>query len=291
VGCAASFGGFAAFVWCALVIAIRRGLVRWVVLLRIPAVAVIVFAATNPFVFFSYFAAQGELQNVANWFSPRLDIGSLGQFIWNSLLSGFGFPLVILLAIFGLRELVRPTFSGARLLIAGICLALVLAATLTANLSHWAVNYRYVAYALPCAILFIVAARQPLRKPLLVLALVLTFVQAAPQRLAFQDENNAAHGTRLAAARWINGEIPPGAGVCVGTLTPAPYDTPPFDLTRYDVNAPDCRFLVRVERYDVKYSVPFGFVVAQQFRPRLWVNGFALIFGHINPLVTVYRRV
>ena len=104
------------------------------------------------------------------------------------------------------------------------------------------------------------------------------------------DENSASRGTRLTAAAWVNANIPAGASVCTDTPTPAPFNTPPFDFSRYTINGESCEFIVRVEEYEVSHAARTGYVVAQRFRPRLFVETFALIFGDINPPITVYRR-
>jgi hypothetical protein len=290
VGCAVTFGSFAVLVWLGLALLAWRRAVSPVVLFRVPFIAVAVFAASNPYVFLDRAAAQGEAAQTATWFMPALDWASLSGFVWNSLLPGFGIPLTAALVFVACRETVRPSCRGSRLLALGVWAGLALAAALTANLVNWNVNYRYAAYALPAAILLVGAARWARKSEVMVLLVALTAAQSFPLKLAMADENSSVYGTRLAAARWIDANVPSGSSICLGTSEPAPFDAPPFDFSRYKTNAPDCGFLVRVERYEVDHSIPAGFTVARRFRPRLAPEAFALVFGHINPQITIYRR-
>lgn len=290
VGCAVSFGSFAVLAWLGLaLLAWRRSISPWT-LVRVPLIAVAAFMATNPFLFLNHAAAQSEAAQTAGWFTPALNWAALSGFFWNSLLPGFGVALTAALMAGALREIARPTCPGSRLLAAGIWIALALAASLTANLVAWNVNYRYVAYALPAAILLLMTSTWPLKEPVVASLLVLTVLQSVPLKLAMADENSIVHGTRLAAANWIDSQIPGGSGVCVGTATPAPFNTPPFNFGRFAINAPTCRFLVRVEPPEVDHATPPGFDIAKRFRPSLSTNDFALVFGHVNPQITVYRR-
>lgn len=290
VGCALSFGSFAILVWIALGLLAWGGEISFVTLVRVPLVAAVSFALSNPYLVIDRAAVQGEAAQTAGWFVPALDWAALCGFVWNSLLPGFGIPLVVALVVVSCRELARPTFRGSRLLTGGIWGALVLVAVLTANLANWNVNYRYAAYALPAAILLVAAAKWPHKQAIMLLLVGFTCIQSFPLKLAMVDENSDVHGTRLAAARWINANVPAGSGVCLATSTPAPFDTPPLDFARYEINGPNCRFLVRVERYEVGHATPADFTIAKRFRPRLSPPGFALVFSHVNPQITIYRR-
>lgn len=290
VGSALSFGSFAVFVWFALLFMVYRREAPWPALFRVPAVALAVFAATNPYLIADFLAAQHEAEKTAAWFSPSLNVASLGDFGWSSLLPGLGIPLTVVLVVVCVRELARPTFLGARAFAAGVVISFVFVAALTANLSNWPINYRYISYVFPAAILLVFASRQRLSNWLIVAAILATALEAFPLKLAYVDENDLAYGTRLRAAQWIDENVLPGTAVCTATATPAPFSAPPFDFANYAINGPNCEIIVRVERYEVDHRTPAGYSVVRRFKPRLSVDWFALIFGHINPLITIYRR-
>jgi hypothetical protein len=289
VGSAMSFGSFAVFVWLALVVLVRRGALSWAALFRVPAIALAVFAATNPYVLANFLLAHGEAELVADWYKPAVNVAALGEFVWNSFLPGFGVALGVAVAFIVIREIVRPTFPGARGFAGAILVALIFVAVMAANLSLWPVNYRLISYVFPAGILLVFASLRPIRMPLLLTLVLLTAVAAAPLKLAYIDENDPTLGTRLRAAQWIDTNVPPGTGLCTDT-TPAPYNTPPFDFARYRVNGGDCAIIVRVERYEVDHATPLGYTVVERFAPRFSTDRFALIFGHINPLISIYRR-
>lgn len=291
VGSAVSFGSFSVLIWFGLVLLVWRRTVSAATLVRVPLVAAISFVLTNPFLFVDWAAARAETAQTAGWYAPTLNWTAVDAFAWNSFLPGFGVPLALLLIFVSWRVWTRPSEPILRFASLGVWAALLLAAALTANMSYWNVNYRYAAYALPASILLISAAKWPGKTAGLVVVLLLTALQATPIKLAMIDENDPAHGTRLAAAQWIDDHIPPGMGVCLGTPTPVPFDTPPFDMSRYKINASDCSFRVQVESYHLHAAPPAGYTVAEEFRPRLSPSMFALVFGHINPRIAIYRRI
>jgi hypothetical protein len=144
-------------------------------------------------------------------------------------------------------------------------------------------------YALSCSLLFM--ALVPLRKKVIWLAAIflLTVLQMLPLKIAYFDENTE-RSTRLSAADWINKHIQKGENICVGTSTLAPFDAPPFDLPAYAINNQNCVYYIRVEREPNEATPLNGFKLLKQFRPRFTFQEFPLVYSHINPQISIYRR-
>ncbi len=140
------------------------------------------------------------------------------------------------------------------------------------------------------ALMFLSAWPWPLRAPILVLCAAATAVQAAPLKLAYYDENSATFSTRLAAARWINANVSKSDAICLTTRELVPFEVPPFRFDRYKINSPGCRWLVRVERYPASVRVEPDLSIAMRFTPRFSPQSFPLVWGHINPQITIYRK-
>ncbi len=289
VGSVTTLGLFAALVWCALFVAVARGLIDWVPLVRVPASSLAVYALSNPFALVNWRALAIEGESAAGWYAPSIAPTDLWAFVENSFLPGFGVGFGLLLLFVLARELARPSFAGARGIAAALGLALALAAVVTAAHSVWHTNLRYVPYVLPAGLLLLAASRH-VRISAFAVALMATLVQSVPTKLAYVDENDPEHSTRLLAGAWIDANLPSGSGVCLPTLTPTPYDVPPFDLARFAINAPGCAFRVVIEREGSDERPDEGFAVMRRFRPRLspdWLPGFT---NHVNPQITIYRR-
>lgn len=289
VGSVVTFALFAFFCWCALFLLVRRGDAPKTSLFSTPAIALLVFAISNPYYLLNWKNVAAERAAAENWYQPSITVSSFLAFIDNSLLTSLGLALAIVLGACVAVAIVRPKSSYQRLYALAIVLALIAGSMATSSMAHWHSNIRYVCYALPAGLLFLAAYDWPYRTRVLAAALVLTAAQAVPLRLAYLDENDAVHSTRLAAASWIDTNIPAGEAVCVGTVGPAPYDVPPFRFDRYALNKPGCRWRVLIERETDAVQHIAGDHLVHRFRPRLSPETFPLVIGHINPQVSIYR--
>ncbi len=289
VGSATTFAPMAALIWGALALLVKRGGINFIVLLRVPAVAIVTFVVTNPYYVLNWRAVQIEQAAAANWFHWSLDPVALVMFVQNSLFAGYGLAFTVLIfAVVALHLIQGPAW--ARLLAIAIMTPIVIIAAMTANLATWNMNFRYIPYVLPAAPLLVALWRWPHRGLILALCAIATVVQAAPLKLAYFDENSDAHATRLLAAEWINTNVAKDDAICLATKTLVPFDVPPFRFDQYRINSPDCRWLVRVERNPRSVAIDPGYRIEKRFTPRLSPQSFPLVWEHINPQITIYRK-
>jgi hypothetical protein len=233
---------------------------------------------------------QVEQAAAANWFHWSLDPSALTMFVYNSLFAGFGLAFTILFFAVALLYLVSGP-AWARLFAIAIVAPIVMIAVATASIDTWNSNFRYIPYILPAALILVTLRQWPQRGVILALCAIATVAQAAPMKLAYFDENSDAHGTRLLAAQWINANVPQNDAICLATQTLVPFDVPPFQFGRYRINAPDCRLLVRVERNPHSDAIEPGYRIEKRFTPRFSPQNFPLVWEHINPQITIYRKM
>lgn len=289
VGSALTFAVFAILIWGALVTLAARGTIRLTPLVRVPLLALVVFAIANPYYILDWHAVQAERVAAATWFSPAMTPRVLATLIKTSLFAGYGVALIAVGGAVAVWRLIAGPLP-ARLSAVAILVPVVVVAALTAKLDTWISNFRYLPYELPALLVFLAGWRWPFRATLLPLCAVLTAVQAAPMKLAYFDENSAEHSTRLASAAWIDANIPKADGICLGTDSLSPYEVPPFRFDQYRLDRQNCRWLIRVERNTATVRIPAGFTIAKRFDPRFSPQAFPLVWEHINPQITIYRR-
>jgi hypothetical protein len=292
VGTVTTFALFAVLVWGAMMwLAARKAIAR-AALVRVPILAIVAFIASNPYYILNWHAAQVERVRTENWLQPAFNLHELTTFIHTSLFSGFGIAFTIMAgAIAVWRLLVGPL--PARLFAIALLVPVGIMAGLTASMDTWIVNFRYVSYLLPVALLFLAIWRWPFRTPVLILCAAATATQAIPLKLAYFDENSATHSTRLLTAAWIDANIPTTDPICLVTKGLVPYEVPPFRFDQYKLvvpDSPDCRWLVQVERYPATTKVDQRLSIVKRFTPRLSPQAFPLVWGHINPQITIYRK-
>ena len=290
VGSAQTYGLFAVLVWLALLLAVLRGDIRWPHLVVVPFVALVVFLVLNPYIALNWQGYAAERNQVAmNWFTFDPDPRYVWRFVVNSMLPGLGIALtVVMLGVVFWRLAVGAALE--RWLAVGVVGTVLLTGYFTASLSDWHINLRYAPYLLTVGILFVGASLGARRGLWLGLCLVLGVLQAAPLWLAYRDEDSAARSTRLRAARWIEANLPAGSRIFLGTGQPAPYEVPPFDLSRYTINTPDWQVQIRFERQTGNIVPPAGTELAARFAARLTTPVFPFVFSHINPQISIYRR-
>jgi hypothetical protein len=290
VGSVITFGLFAVLVWGAMLFLVWKRQAPVGSLVLVPAIAIIVFLATNPYYVLDWQAGQIERNSTANWFAPSLSLTTMPIFFRNTVMPGFGIFLTTVFIAVLIRHLVRPAPAGLRLLGLGILATIVTMAALNAGYPEWHATFRYFSYVLPLMIVFLAIAPWPCRKFVFMLTAAATIIQAIPMKLAYFDENSDVHSTRLASAAWIDSHVPPQDSICIWTGTPAPFSLPPFRFDRYKINSPGCKWLVVLDGNQEPSAKAPGWTLAREFRPRLSPQVFPLVWEHINPPVAIYRR-
>ena len=289
VGSASSFAPLSIAIWLALVGAVANGFAPRRSLVVVPAVAALVFLATNPYVILNWSSFQAERAAIAkDWFVLDPALSDLPGFIANSFFPGVGLALGLLVLGVVVLRLVRPGGPGERPLAIGLLTVICVVALLTGAMQSWNINLRYAPYFLSGALILLALSDIRWKGPILGTALALTIAQAAPLWLAFGDENSPKHSTRLRAATWIARNIPANAAISLGTRTPGPYDVPPIELNRYRITHKAPEFLI-ITHPAHPLAEPSDGKLIKRFRARLSLDRLPLVYDFINPTISVYR--
>lgn len=283
VGAATTYAPFIVAVWLATLYARSKQMVPTRTLVIIPSVAAAIFILTNPYVFLNYPAWQAEAAELAGWYTANLDWSAVTAFLKNSLIPGFGVAGIAALAL-AVFDLIGKHTLSRRLIAVAILTTVILAATTTASVSFWHTNTRLIPYAVPLMALYLSYC---LPRRWLVVLTTLMILQALPQAVAFRDENNPAYSTRLRAAAWIEQHIQSREKVCARLV---PYDTAPFDFTRYPAETDRCRYIVQVERERPRLLPEYTSLV-NRFEPRFNRFPLPLVTNHINPQISIYENL
>ncbi|MCP4328640.1 MAG: hypothetical protein GY791_09425 [Alphaproteobacteria bacterium] len=264
-----------------------RDLVSWSALVRVPAVAVAVFALTSPFTILSFRRVRAESEAVAT-LRFDLDPDVIWVLVEEFYLAGIGIAATVVLVglvIYGLVLRRGPiTWWPA----AVILLSLVL----VGYGNHWlgVGGARFAGFLLPITLLLVVRQPWPGRAPILLAAFALTVAQALPLELAHIDENDPVRGTRLRIAQWVGENIAEDTTICIREAQPAPFNAPPLDWPRWTIVAEGCQYwIVIAPSHRGVRPIP-GFDPVEIAAPRLWQDGLRVVHGWVNPHITVYRR-
>jgi hypothetical protein len=290
VGSALTYALFSVLVWIGLFVLVCRRIAQARALILVPATAVITFIAMNPYYIINWPGIMAERAATADWFHPSLDAETLLLFLDNSLFTGLGIALTILLLVIAGGRTVQPRNAAEPLLGLAVLVPLLLIGFLTASMATWHVNLRYASFVLPLGLILFAVCQWSGRSVTLAVVVVATIAQTIPLKLAYIDENDSSHSTRLRAAAWIDSRIPAGDSICLNSQTPSPYEVPPFRLDRYELNKPGCAWKVLVERETDSVKPDDSYRLVERFRPRFSPEIFPLVFGHINPQISIYRR-
>lgn len=290
VGSSNTYALFSVSIWVALVIAAKSRIVSKIVLIRVPVIAFLFYFLSNPYIILNYSSYLREVEIQKTWFYWGAHLKYLYFYMKNSLLTGFGVVFVIFVIVICLKELLNSSFQKSRLYILGLLAVVLLYSSLTGSVTHWHINFRYIPYFLPCSLLLISLSSFKNKEKWLAIALIAGIIQMIPLKTAYFDENNQSYSTRLSSAKWINENIPQGDGICSAKAM-APYNSPPFDFSKHTVNKDNCKYLIIVERQMDIVNVRKGYKLYKRFRPRFTHTFFPLVFSHINPQISIYKKM
>lgn len=285
-----TYAPFTVLIWCALVFLYREHVLPLRTLLTVPAIAALTWIMTNPHALLHWEAFRYEAAAASAWFNPLLGWESVLDFLFNSGFRGFGFAFLGTAIAVAVIQFIKPQASTARWLGLGIFAIVLFVSWLTENMSAWGINSRYCPYLLSGGLILLALIRSRVWPYVMLGIAALTVFQAAPLIAAYADENRPEHSTRLRMAKWIDANISDGAGLCLSSSTPAPYDAPPIQFNRYLINDQNCPYWVVVERETVGNPPPEGWALMHRVMPRFSPSAYRLVFGHINPQITLYQR-
>ncbi len=289
VGSVVTYALFAVMVWVGLLYYAWKGKLRYVNLLLVPSIAIFVFFLVNPFIILNYDAFLLETTAQQSWFFLGGQLEYLWLFVTNSLLPGFGIGVLSLLIYVISFLIFNPSMKGMRPIGLSILLIISFISFISASVSTWHINSRYIFYMVP-VVLTLYALRKEASIKFLNIILLVTLLQTFPLFLAYYDEDSLEYSTRLRAAEWINKNIPIGNTVCTTGRSIAPYDSPPFDFMRIKVDRNQCDFLISIERQSDRVLIDFDKELMVRFEPRFNIKAVPLVYSHINPQISIYRN-
>ncbi len=287
VGSSSIISLYAIFVWILLVIAVLQKRTSWTVLIVVPIISLATFLLSNPYIVLNYNAYALEMQAVDKWINLKFDPEYIFLFIKNALFSGFGIAFSTVTLVLLLSQALKPQEKIFRLFSTLFIIIFLCIAFITADISYWHINLRYAPYLLPCLLLFTALVRWKYKTAILALVFSLTVIQSVPLIIAYHDENNPALSTRLTSAAWIHENIPNGTTLTMGSI--APYNTPPIDYTSYTIT-PEGDYHIRFDRQMDFINSPKGYTLVKRFKPRFSPEFFPLVFSHINPQISIYKK-
>jgi hypothetical protein len=292
VGSVVSYALFAILVWIGLYYFAYREKLKYINLLIVPIIAIVVYFLVNPYVILNYDAFVLEAAAQQSWFFLGSDVRYLWLFLVNSLIPGFGIGIVMLLLYIFVFFIFNPPMKGVRLIALSIFSVILIISSVSASVSDWHINSRYVLYIVP-AVLVLYALYQGSSIKTLSIVLLLTLTQMFPLLLAHYDEDSLEYSTRLQAAKWINDNISNNELVCTSGRSIAPYDTPPFNFMSIKVenlNKSQCDFFISVDRQTDQVNYNLGGYLIARFEPRLNISSIPLVYSHINPQISIYKK-
>ncbi len=287
VGSVITNGLFAVIAWLVIVYFSIHSKINFSKVFMIPIVASLVFFITNPYILINYNAYVEEFSRQSDWFLIGTQTKFVMDFINNSLIPGFGIAFTALMLYVLLSSIFKSSHVINKIVSYGIVAIIVFISLISASISEWHINARYVLYFIP--IIFILFSFSLNRNKIGVLKAVLfaTLIQSAPLVLAYIDENSHEYSTRLKSADWLNKQ---NLKICpYGAI--APYDTPPFDFIRLNSEKGKCNLVVKVDRQpDLAVDKKPGMYLIKRFEPRFNLSYIPVVFSHINPQISIYKR-
>jgi hypothetical protein len=289
VGSVITYAFFAIIAWLTLFTFANKGKLKYSNLVILPIVSIIIYLLVNPYIVLNYEAFLLETTAQKSWFF----FGSNLQYVWllltNSLIPGFGIGIVILLLYIISFAIINPPVFGVRLITLSIVFVLLFISFISASVSDWHINSRYIFYLVPI-ILYLSALYKKINIKILYAILFFTFLQMFPLFLAHHDEDSFTYSTRLQAAEWINENVLNDEAVCTKGRSIVPYDSPPFNFIRVIVDYENCDYFISIDRQPDKVIDNINEKPLIRFEPRFNIKSFPLVYSHINPQISIYKK-
>ncbi len=289
VGSAISYALFAIMTWISLLYFVNKGWTRHSKLVITPIVAIIIYFLVNPYVILNYEAFVLEKSAQQSWFFFGSDFNYIWLFFINSLIPGFGFGILALLFYTVLSSFSNFGKIETKLSLFILLLVVSFISSISASVSEWHINSRYVLYLVPVILVLYATCYKSSVKFLSIVAFLTAF-QSFPLLLAYYDEDSFVYSTRLQAAKWINNNVPIDASVCTSGKSIAPYDSPPFNFMKTNVDYKDCDFLISVEMRPDQADNHLHRELIKRFEPRFNIKQIPLVYSYINPQISIYRN-
>jgi len=276
---------FAIYVWFFLLFQTLHKKLEIRYLFIIPITSILIFFLSNPYILLNYDAFQSEKMAQQGWFYFGYSFEDLWLFIRNSIIPGLGFSMSLMLFSLIFFKKTKHSRKINFFISFMILFSILFYASLSASVSDWHINSRYLLYIIPIAISLTLSSITLNYAKVLIL---ISLIQIIPMYQAYIDENSLEHSTRLKSAEWINNNLPKNSYLCTSGKSIAPYDNPPFDFGNYQVNTNQCDFFVILEREVENPKNNFGMPILKRFDPRYNLSLIPLVYSHINPRITIY---
>ena len=240
----------------------------------------LIFFITNPYILINLPGFINEFSGEHSWVIKGIKFKNIILFFQNSFILGFGlfFSLILFYYLFK-----TPVISDRKLSL-GIFLLILIGAILS-GFDDWHIQFRYIPYILPIALLYL--AYRIKNYKFILFIFFLTFLQSIPLKLAFYDENSLKFSTRLVSADWINQNIiKKNKSICKKNF--APFNFPPVNFNQIKTSN-NCDYKIHILREPKKIK-SFETNLIKKFEPRYQFKNFPLVFSHINPLIIIVEN-
>lgn len=254
-----------------------------------------VFLLCNPYALLDFKSFWAELIHVRGWYPAGATAGKLSGFVqaaWGPV----GLP-TILLAVVGWAVCLRANrlwaacVAGVGVLYCALLFFQLGAMADSPQTARWMLGFLPVVCVLAAAGLEAIAVRW-IRAAAAVGALAWVCWLSVPYLQAFVRDSGA-EGSRLAAGRWINENIAPGASIGVPP-SPAPYKYPAFAFAKYRLLAEETtrpEYLIRVGDAGGRegYFMVAGFGAKGRRRPLTFADAPVRIYRQASVKLSAER--
>ena len=245
--------------------------------------SLLIFFLTNPYILINFTSFINESQNEYSWVIKGIKFKNIILFFKNSFIQGFGLIFSLTLFYYLLK---KYSNSFDKKIAVGIFLLIFFGAIIS-SYEIWHIQFRYIPYILPISLIYL-AYKLKNKKRFLIFVLIATILQTIPLKIAYYDENNLNHSTRLSSAKWINDNIiEKNKTICKKDFSP--FDFPPVNFNKIKIEK-NCSYDIHVLRQPKKINQYKENQIIKKFEPRYQFVDIPLVFSHINPLIVILKN-